>query len=149
MKIAIGSDHGGFELKKEVIKHLDARSIEVVDLGTDNTESVDYPEFGQAVGEYVANGKADAGIVICGTGLGISMAANKVKGIRAAVVSDVFSAEMAKAHNNANILAFGGRVVGVGLALKLVDTWLDTDFEGGRHQRRVDKIMAVEEKYSK
>jgi ribose 5-phosphate isomerase B len=121
----------------------------VIDLGTNSTESVDYPEYGQAVGEYIAEGKADCGIVICGTGLGISMAANKVKGIRAAVVSDVFSAEMAKAHNNANILAFGGRVVGVGLALKLVDTWLDTNFEGGRHQRRVDKIMAVEEKYSK
>jgi ribose 5-phosphate isomerase B len=149
LKIAIGSDHGGYELKKEVITHLEKRSIEVIDLGTNSTESVDYPEYGQAVGEYIAEGKADCGIVICGTGLGISMAANKVKGIRAAVVSDVFSAEMAKAHNNANILAFGGRVVGVGLALKLVDTWLDTNFEGGRHQRRVDKIMAVEEKYSK
>lgn len=144
MKIAIGCDHGGFELKLSVVEYLIARGIEVVDLGTNSDESVDYPDFGRVVGEVVASKKADLGIVICGTGIGISLAANKVHGVRAAVVSDTFSAKMARAHNNANVLAFGARVVGKGLALELVGAWLDTEFEGGRHQRRVDKIMEIE-----
>jgi len=144
LKIAIGCDHGGFELKLSVVEYLIARGIEVVDLGTNSDESVDYPDFGRVVGEVVASKKADLGIVICGTGIGISLAANKVHGVRAAVVSDTFSAKMARAHNNANVLAFGARVVGKGLALELVGAWLDTEFEGGRHQRRVDKIMEIE-----
>ena len=144
MKIAIGCDHGGFDLKPDVIEFLKSRAIEVIDLGTNSSESVDYPDYGRAVGETVASKKADLGIVICGTGIGISLAANKVHGIRAAVVSDTFSAKMARAHNNANILAFGARVVGKGLAIEIVKAWLDTEFEGGRHQRRVDKIMDIE-----
>jgi len=144
LKIAIGCDHGGFELKPSVVEYLTTRGIEILDLGTNSEKSVDYPDFGRAVGEAVASKKADLGIVICGTGIGISLAANKVHGIRAAVVSDTFSAKMARAHNDANVLAFGARVVGKGLALELVSAWLDTEFEGGRHQRRVDKIMEIE-----
>jgi ribose 5-phosphate isomerase B len=144
LKIAIGCDHGGFDLKPDVIEFLKSRAIEVIDLGTNSSESVDYPDYGKAVGETVASKKADLGIVICGTGIGISLAANKVHGIRAAVVSDTFSAKMAREHNNANVLAFGARVVGKGLAIEIVKAWLDTEFEGGRHQRRVDKIMDIE-----
>lgn len=149
MKIAIGSDHGGFNLKKIIKEHLESKGIDVMDLGTHSLDSVDYPDYGKAVGETVAAGEADCGILICGTGIGISLAANKVNGIRAAVVSDTFSARMAKEHNNANVLALGERVVGPGLALDLVDAWLEADFEGGRHERRVNKITAVEEKHSK
>ena len=144
MKIAIGCDHGGFDLKPDVIEYLESRAIEVIDLGTNSNESVYYPDYGEAVGKAVASKEADLGIVICGTGIGISLAANKVRGIRAAVVSDTFSAKMSRAHNNANVLAFGARVVGKGLAIELVKVWLDTEFEGGRHQRRVDKIMKIE-----
>lgn len=145
MKFAIGCDHGGFELKQVVIEHLEKRGIEVKDFGTYSKDSTDYPIYGRKVGEAVASKEFDYGIVICGTGIGISLAANKVKGIRAAVVSDTFSAKMAKAHNNANILAFGERVVGKGLALELVDAFIDTEFEGGRHERRVNLIMDIEE----
>ncbi len=144
MKIAIGSDHGGYNLKEEIKKHLEKKGFEYVDYGTDSNESVDYPEFGQKVGESVTSGECEKGIVVCGTGIGISISANKVPGIRCAVVSDTFSAEMSRAHNNANILALGERVVGVGLALRIVDTWLTTEFEGGRHERRVSKIMNIE-----
>ena len=144
MKIAFGCDHGGYDLKKVVIEFLKSREIEVLDFGTNSTTSVDYPDYGRAVGEAVASKEADLGIVICGTGIGISLAANKVEGIRAAVVSDTFSARMARMHNNANVLAFGSRVVGKGLAIDLVKSWLDSSFEGGRHKRRVDKIMAIE-----
>lgn len=144
MKIAFGCDHGGYDLKEVVIEFLKSREIEVLDFGTNSTTSVDYPDYGRAVGEAVASKKADLGIVICGTGIGISLAANKVEGIRAAVVSDTFSARMARMHNNANVLAFGSRVVGKGLAIDLVKSWLDSSFEGGRHKRRVDKIMAIE-----
>lgn len=144
MKIAFGCDHGGYDLKEDVIEFLKSRDIEVLDLGTYSTASVDYPDYGKAVGEAVQSKEADLGIVICGTGIGISLAANKVEGIRAAVVSDTFSARMARMHNNANVLAFGARVVGKGLAIDLVKAWLDTSFEGGRHERRVDKIMAIE-----
>lgn len=145
MKIAFGCDHGGYDLKEDVIAFLKSRDIEVLDFGTHSTESVDYPNYGKAVGEAVQSEEADLGIVICGTGIGISLAANKVDGIRAAVVSDTFSARMARMHNNANVLAFGSRVVGKGLAIDLVKAWLDSSFEGGRHKRRVDKIMAIED----
>lgn len=144
MKIAFGCDHGGYDLKEVVVEFLKSRDIEVLDFGTHSTASVDYPNYGRAVGEAVQSKEADLGIVICGTGIGISLAANKVDGIRAAVVSDTFSARMARMHNNANVLAFGSRVVGKGLAIDLVKAWLDSSFEGGRHKRRVDKIMAIE-----
>ena len=145
MKIAFGCDHGGYDLKEDVIEFLKSRDIEVLDFGTHSTTSVDYPNYGRAVGEAVQSKEADLGIIICGTGIGISLAANKVEGIRAAVVSDTFSARMARMHNDANVLAFGSRVVGKGLAIDLVKAWLDSSFEGGRHKRRVDKIMAIEE----
>ncbi len=143
MKIAVGSDHGGYGLKLGIIEHLKERGIEVEDLGCYSEESVDYPEYGVAVGEAVVNGKADRGIVCCGTGLGISMAANKVHGVRCAVPSNVFMAEMARRHNDANVLAFGGRVFTAGQACEMIDAWLDAEFEGGRHQRRVDKLNAL------
>lgn len=149
MKIALGCDHGGFELKEAIKKYIEESGAEVVDFGTYTTDSVDYPEYGLKVAEAVAGGQADQGVLICGTGLGMSYVANKVKGIRCACVSDVFSAEMAKAHNNANVLAIGARVVGLGLGLKIVQTFLGTEFEGGRHNRRVDLITAVEDKYFK
>ena len=144
MKIAFGCDHGGYDLKEDVLAFLKSRDIEVLDFGTHSTASVDYPNYGRAVGEAVQSKEADLGIIICGTGIGISLAANKVEGVRAAVVSDTFSARMARMHNNANVLAFGSRVVGKGLAIDLVKAWLDSSFEGGRHKRRVDKIMAIE-----
>lgn len=140
MKIAAASDHGGFALKEEVKKHLMERGIEVLDLGTHSEESVDYPVYGKACGEAVASGKADLGIVVCGTGIGISIAANKVKGIRCGLCTSVEMARLTKQHNNANILALGGRTTETGLAMEIVDTWLDTEFEGGRHQRRIDLL---------
>ena len=140
MKIAAASDHGGFALKEEVKKHLMEIGIEVLDLGTHSEESVDYPVYGKACGEAVASGKADLGIVVCGTGIGISIAANKVKGIRCGLCTSVEMARLTKQHNNANILALGGRTTETGLAMEIVDTWLDTEFEGGRHQRRVDLL---------
>ncbi len=146
MKIAIGSDHGGYNLKDEIKKHLEEKGIEYNDFGTNSTESVDYPEFGMKVAEAIISGEYDRGIVCCGTGIGISISANKVSGIRCAVVTDTYSAAMSRAHNNANVLALGERVVGVGLALEIVDTWLETEFEGGRHERRVDKITDIERK---
>ncbi len=144
MKIGLGSDHGGFELKEFIKAYLIEQSYEIVDFGTDTTDSVDYPEFGEKVGLAVVDGSIDLGIIMCGTGLGISIAANKVSGVRAAVVSEEFSARMARAHNNANILALGGRVVGKDLAKSIVDTFINTEFEGGRHQRRIDKMMNIE-----
>ncbi|WIF96051.1 ribose 5-phosphate isomerase B [Caminicella sporogenes] len=149
MKIAIGSDHGGYNLKEAIKKHLEEKGIEYKDFGTNSTESVDYPEFGEKVAQVVKSGEFDRGIVCCGTGIGISISANKVPGIRCAVVSDTFSAEMSRLHNDANILALGERVVGKGLALKIVDVWLEAEFEGGRHERRVNKIKEIEAKYSK
>ena len=145
MIIAVASDHGGFELKNRVREHLKERGIKVVDLGTDSEESVDYPVYGKACAEAVASGKADLGVVCCGTGIGISIAANKVKGIRCGLCTSVEMAELTKKHNNANMIALGGRTTDPDLALQIVDRWLDTDFEGGRHQRRVDMIMALEE----
>ncbi|MEA4986662.1 MAG: ribose 5-phosphate isomerase B [Anaerovorax sp.] len=140
MKIALASDHGGFALKEQIKEHLKDRGFELLDLGTNSEESVDYPAFGKACGEAVASKKAELGIVCCGTGIGISMAANKVHGIRCAIATNEYMAEMTKKHNNANVLALGGRVLETQAALKIVDTWLDTEFEGGRHQRRVDML---------
>lgn len=146
MKIAIGSDHGGFELKQALIPFLQGRDIEVADAGTYATDSVDYPEFAEAVALLVVHGEADAGIVICGTGIGISIAANKVPGIRAALVTTPQMAELAKQHNNANILALGGRILPVETAEACVAAWLDASYEGDRHQRRLDKIADIEKK---
>ena len=143
--LAIGSDHGGFELKKAVMKHLAERGVEYRDYGTFSAESCDYPDFGEAVGRAVASGECERGIVICGTGIGISIAANKVRGVRCALCGDCYSAQMCREHNDANVLALGARVLGEGLALKIVDTYLDSSFQGGRHARRVAKIMALED----
>lgn len=140
LKIAVASDHGGFALKEKVKEHLVQRGFEVDDLGTHSEESVDYPVYGKDCGEAVASGKADLGVVVCGTGIGISIAANKVKGIRCGLCTSVEMAHLTKQHNNANILALGGRTTEPELALKIVDEWLDTEFEGGRHQRRVDML---------
>lgn len=147
MKIAIGSDHGGYELKEIIKEHLQEKGFDIKDLGTDSRQSVDYPEFAQAVGEAVVAGQVDKGILVCGTGIGISIAANKVPGVRCALVGDCFSAKATREHNDANIIALGGRVVGPGLALQIVDTWLGAQFEGGRHQNRLDKITEIEKKY--
>ena len=144
MKIGIGNDHSALELKAEIISFLKEKGHEVVDYGTNSSESCDYPVYGEIVARAVAAGEVEQGILICGTGLGISLAANK--GIRAAVCSEPFTAKMARVHNNCNILAFGARVVGAELAKMIVETWLDAEFEGGRHQRRVDLITAIEEK---
>lgn len=149
MKIAVGCDHGGFELKHTIMEHLSKKSIEVEDYGTYSEESCDYPEFGQKVGEAVVAGKCDFGIIVCGTGIGISIAANKVPGVRAALCSDTFSAHATREHNNANILALGARIVGPGLALDIVDTFLNSEFQGGRHDARVNKIIEIEKKYNK
>ena len=142
--IAIGADHGGYELKEAVKKHLEGRNIEFKDFGTFTGEAVDYPVIAKQVGEAVAGGEFECGILVCGTGIGMSIAANKVKGIRAACCSDTFSARFTKMHNNTNILCFGGRVLGQGLALDVVDAFLDAEFEGGRHERRVNMIMDIE-----
>ena len=147
--IALANDHAGIALKEEIKKLLDQRGLEYKDFGTNTEASVDYPIYGEAVGKAVASGDCDRGIIICGTGIGISIAANKVPGVRAALCTDCFMAEMARRHNNANILALGARVLGGGLVQKIVETFLDTEFEGGRHERRVDIISAIEEKYSK
>ena len=140
MKIAVASDHGGFKLKEEVKAHLLERGLEVLDLGTHTEDSVDYPAYGKACGEAVVSGQADVGIVVCGTGIGISIAANKVKGVRCGLCTSVEMATLTKQHNNANVLALGGRTTETGLAMQIVDAWLDTEFEGGRHQRRVDML---------
>ena len=142
--IAIGSDHGGFALKQEIMKHLEERKLEYIDFGTYSSDSCDYPQYGAAVGRAVASGSCERGILICGTGIGISISANKIHGVRAALCGDCFSAEMTRRHNDANIVALGARVVGSGLALKIVDTFLDTEFEGGRHARRIEQMMALE-----
>ncbi len=140
MRIAIASDHGGFELKEIVKKHLEERGLEVADLGTNSDASVDYPVYGKACGEAVVSGEADCGIVVCGTGIGISIAANKVKGVRCGLCTSVEMAQLTKQHNNANVLALGGRTTPAELALQIVDAWLDTDFEGGRHERRTGML---------
>ena len=146
--IAIGCDHGGFALKQEVMRHLDELGLAYKDFGCYTSESCDYPDFGRAAAEAVARavaaGECARGILICGTGIGISISANKVKGIRAALCGDCYSAEMTRRHNDANILAMGARVLGPGLALKIVDTFLNTEFEGGRHARRIALISDIE-----
>ena len=144
MKIALGSDHGGFHLKAEMVKWLTEKQIEVIDLGAQNLDSIDYPDVAQAVAEEVLLERADKGILICGTGIGISIAANKIDGIRAALCHDVYSAQKSREHNDANILAMGERVIGFGHALLIVEEWLKAKFEGGRHSRRVEKIAGLE-----
>ncbi|UZQ85458.1 ribose 5-phosphate isomerase B [Thermoclostridium stercorarium] len=146
--IAIGSDHGGYELKEAIKGYLDSEKIPYRDFGTYSTEAVDYSDIGVVVAKAVASGECDLGIVICGTGIGISIAANKVPGIRAALCTDTYMARMAREHNNANVLALGGRVLGIGLALDIVKTFMETPFSHeARHQRRIDKINAIEEEY--
>ena len=144
-KVVIGCDHAGFELKGKVIEHLKNRGFEIQDVGTDSTASCDYPLFAKALCKVLQDGKAELGILICGTGIGMSMAANKCRGIRACACSDTFSARLTRNHNDANVLCIGARVVGEGLAYDLVDAFLDAPFEGGKHQRRVDLITAIEE----
>lgn len=142
--IFIGSDHGGLEMKEELVKVLASRNQPVKDCGTTNDESVDYPDFAEKVAGAVSRGEAELGILVCGTGIGMSIVANKFPGVRAALATDEFMAQMAKEHNNANILVLGGRVLSVELATKMVNVWLDTAYEGGRHQLRLDKISQVE-----
>lgn len=144
MKVTIGSDHGAVNLKEEVKKVLTEMQIEIDDVGTFGKEAVDYPDIAEKVADSVVNGRADKGIVLCGTGIGISIAANKIKGVRAALCHDIFSAKMSREHNDANILAMGERVIGVGPACEIVKAWLTTEFTGDRHARRVNKIMALE-----
>ena len=145
MKIAIGNDHIGVELKEHIKKYLEDKNYTVVDYGTNSTERCDYPVYGKKVADAVAGGECNFGILICGTGVGISLAANKVKGIRAVVCSEPYSAKLSRQHNNTNIVAFGARVIGSATAEMIVDEFLNADFEGGRHQRRVDMISAIEE----
>ena len=144
MKVAVGCDHGGFVLKDAVISTLEELGAQVVDFGTYSTESVDYPVYGKKVADAVASGECDLGVVMCGTGIGISIAANQVKGIRAAVVTHEFMAEMTRRHNNANVIALGGRVINPEEAKVLVKAWYTAQFEGGRHQKRIDMITEIE-----
>ena len=143
-KIALGCDHAGFEMKDAVIAHLNERGWDIIDVGTNSAESCDYPLFAHEVCKNIQEGNAELGILICGTGIGMSLVANKHRGIRAAACSDTFSARLTRVHNNANVLCFGTRVVGIGLALDLVDNFLDAEFEGGKHERRVNMITAYE-----
>ena len=144
MKIAIGNDHTALEMKEAIKAHLEEKGYEVLDLGINSTDSCDYPVYGEKVGRAVVDGEADLGIAICGTGVGISLAANKVKGVRACVCSEPYTAKLSRMHNDSNVLAFGARVTGVELAKMIVDEWLNASFEGGRHQRRVDMLMDIE-----
>jgi len=139
-KVAIGCDHGGFELKETIKEYLKSKNIEYVDFGIYTKEACDYPVIAKAVAKEVASGKCEKGILVCGTGLGMSLAANKVRGIRAVALENTYSARVSRAHNNANVLCLGERVIGAHLALDIVDMWLKTGFEGGRHKRRVDMI---------
>lgn len=143
--LAIGCDHGGFELKGHIIKHLEEKGITYKDFGCYDENSIDYPDVAKAVCDSINNKECENGILICGTGIGISIAANKIKGIRAAHCHDIYSAEMTKRHNNANVICMGGRVIGRELAFGIVDAWLKAEFEGGRHQTRIDKIHMLEE----
>ena len=145
MKIAIGNDHAAVEMKQEVAAYLRELGHEVVNMGTDTSESCNYPEYGEKVARAVAAKEADCGVLICGTGVGISIAANKVKGIRAAVCSEPTTARLVKEHNNANIIAFGARIIGIETAKDILDAYLNAEFEGGRHQKRIDLIYAIEE----
>lgn len=149
MKIALASDHGGYKLKNEILKHLKEKEIEFEDFGTYSEESCDYPDYALKVAEKVAAKEFEFGILVCGTGIGIGIAANKVPGIRAALCGDTFSAHACREHNNANILTMGARVTGPGLALDIVDTFLSSKFQGGRHEKRINKISEIEKKYCK
>jgi len=146
VKVAIGSDHGGVNIKEEIKELLKEMNIEFEDVGCDCTTSVDYPDYALPVATKVAKGEVDRGILICGTGIGMSIAANKVKGIRCALVHDLFSAKATREHNDSNVLAMGERVIGPGLAREIAKVWLETSFEGGRHENRVNKISAIENK---
>lgn len=146
MKIAIANDHTAVTLKNEIVLHLQEKNIEVLDLGANGKESVDYPLYGEKVANAVVSKEVDLGITICGTGVGISLAANKVKGIRAVVCSEPYTAKLSKMHNDTNVLSFGARVVGSEMAKMIVDNWLDAQFEGDRHQRRIDLITSIENK---
>ncbi|MCC8059771.1 MAG: ribose 5-phosphate isomerase B [Clostridiales bacterium] len=146
MKIAMGNDHTAVELKKIIRTHVENKGYEVIDFGTDSTESCDYPAYGEKVGRTVASGEADYGIAICGTGIGIGIAAGKIKGVRVCTCSEPYSARMSRRHNDTNVLTFGARVVGDEMAKMIVDEWLDNVYEGGRHQRRVDQLMEIEER---
>ncbi len=149
MKLALGSDHGGYRLKEEIKKLLDEEGLTYQDFGCYSTEAVDYPDVAQAVGEAVAAGDFAKGIVCCGTGIGVNIAANKIPGVRAALCHDTFSAKATREHNDSNVLTMGERVIGFGLAGEIVKAWLGAEFAGGRHQRRVDKIAQIEAKYKK
>lgn len=142
--LAIGADHGGYELKEAVKAHLASKGIDFEDFGTFSTDSCDYPVYAKKVCEAVASGKCEGGILVCGTGIGMSMAANKIDGIRCALLTNSFSAKLTKEHNNANVIALGGRVTAEGLALDIVDSWLSASFQGGRHQKRIDLIAELE-----
>ncbi|MBZ0157439.1 MAG: ribose 5-phosphate isomerase B [Alphaproteobacteria bacterium] len=146
MRIAIGSDHAGLEMKRELLSLLQEMGHEQVDYGTDTPQSVDYPDFGERVARAVASGEVDRGILICGTGIGMSIVANKIQGVRAALCNELFSARMSRLHNDANVLVLGGRVIGKDLAKEIVRTWMTTPFEGGRHFNRLKKITLIEEK---
>ena len=145
MKIAIAADHAGFELKEIIKEYLKKSGNEVTDFGTTTTESVDYPDFAMPASRSVASRESDRGILICGSGQGMAISANKIKGIRAALCNDLYSAKMSRLHNDSNVLAIGGRVLGRDIAVEVVKTWLETGFEGGRHQRRVDKMNSINE----
>lgn len=149
MKVAVANDHGGLTLKPELLKQLAEENVEVIDFGVNENKSVDYPEYALMVAEAVANKQADMGILICGTGIGISIAANKVKGVRCAHCADSYSAKMTREHNDANIIAFGGRTIGVEIMREIVYNFLHTEFAGGRHEKRVNKITEIENKYFK
>lgn len=146
MKIIIGADHGGFELKETIREYILKKGIEVHDVGVFSTESVDYPDYAQKVAEEVVESEDNIGILICGTGIGMTIAANKVKGIRCALCNDVYTAKMAKGHNNANIIALGARVIGKGVAIMIIEAFLNSNFENGRHSSRIDKITEIENK---
>ena len=148
MKIAMGNDHSAVEMKEAIKAYVESKGYEVIDFGTNSSESCDYPEFGEKVGRAVAAGEADYGIAICGTGIGIGIAAGKVKGVRVCTCSEPYSARLSRMHNNTNVLTFGARVIGVEMAKMIVDEWLNAEFMGGRHQTRVDMIMEIEEKQS-
>lgn len=147
--IVVGSDHGGFQLKQEIKQYLDGKGLQYVDVGCPDENSVDYPDIAQAACNKITSGECELGLLFCGTGVGISISANKIKGIRAACCSDCFSAKYTRIHNNANVLCMGGRVISAGLAQMMVEEFLNAEFEGGRHRRRVDKIAALEESFGK
>ncbi len=147
IRVAVGSDHAGYPLKERVRQYLERKGFDVEDAGTNSTNSVDYPDFAEKVAGRVASGQVDFGVLMCGTGIGVALSANKVPGVRAATCNETISARFARSHNNANVLAMGGRLVDAATADKILDTWFRTPFEGGRHERRVEKISSIEQRY--